>query len=71
MENRRILTSIIKTDFVSRNHATLSYEDHKFTLNDLQSTNHTFVNDRKISKRILKDDDLIKFGDALYKFKCL
>jgi hypothetical protein len=61
----------IKTDFVSRNHATLSYEDQKFILNDLQSTNHTFVNDRKISKKILKDDDLIKFGDALYKFKCL
>ncbi len=62
---------VIKADFVSRNHALLSYEDYKFTLNDLQSTNHTFVNDKKISRKILKDDDLIKFGDALYKFKCL
>jgi len=62
---------VITSDFVSRNHAFLSYEDHKFTLNDLESTNHTFVNEKKISRRILKDDDLIKFGDALYKFKCL
>ena len=62
---------VIKGDFVSRNHAILSYEDHKFTLNDLESTNHTFVNEKKISRKILKDNDLIKFGDALYKFKCL
>ena len=62
---------VIQTDFVSRNHALLSYEDRKFILNDLQSTNHTFVNEKKISRRILKDDDLVKFGDALYKFKCL
>jgi hypothetical protein len=62
---------VIRTDFVSRNHALLSYEDRKFILNDLQSTNHTYVNDKKISRRILKDDDLVRFGDALYEFKCL
>lgn len=62
---------VITSGFASRNHAILSYEDHKFTLNDLESTNHTFVNEKKISRRILRDDDLIKFGDALYKFKCL
>jgi len=62
---------VISNDFVSRNHALLSYEDRKFILNDLQSTNHTYVNDKKISRRILKDDDLVRFGDALYEFKCL
>ncbi len=62
---------VIQNDFVSRTHALLTYEKGKFVLNDLGSTNHTFVNDKKISKRILKDDDVIKFGGASYKFKCL
>jgi FHA domain len=62
---------VIRSDFISRNHAILVHEKDKFILNDLESTNHTFVNDKKISRRILKDNDLIKFGDALFKFKCL
>jgi hypothetical protein len=62
---------LIKSDFVSRNHAALFYENHRYVLNDLQSTNHTYVNDKKISRRILKDNDVIKFGEAVYKFKCL
>jgi hypothetical protein len=62
---------VIGSDFISRNHAMLAYEKGKFVLNDLESTNHTFVNGEKISKQILKDSDLIKFGEATYKFKCL
>jgi hypothetical protein len=62
---------VIRSDFVSRNHAILFYERDKFILNDLGSTNHTFVNDKKISRRILKDNDLIKFGEVVFKFKCL
>ena len=62
---------LIKSEFVSRNHAALFYENHRYVLNDLQSTNHTCVNDKKISRRILKDNDVIRFGEAAYKFKCL
>ena len=62
---------VIKRDFISRNHAVLTYEDQKFVLTDLHSTNHTYVNEEKISRRILRDDDRIKFGEAVYKFKCL
>jgi hypothetical protein len=62
---------VIKRDFISRNHAVLLYEDHNFILTDLHSTNYTFVNGEKISKGILKDNDMIKFGEAVYKFKCL
>lgn len=61
---------IIKNDFISRNHALLIYEKNKFILNDLGSTNYTFVNDKKISKRMIRDNDVIKFGEAVYKFKC-
>jgi hypothetical protein len=62
---------VIKRDFISRNHAVLTYEDQKFVLTDLHSTNHTYVNEEKISRRILRDDDRIKFGETVYKFKCL
>jgi pSer/pThr/pTyr-binding forkhead associated (FHA) protein len=62
---------VIKRDFISRSHALLLYENHQFTLSDLHSTNHTYVNGEMISKKTLKDNDIIKFGDAVYKFKCL
>jgi hypothetical protein len=61
----------IRSDFASRNHAILSYENRKYVLSDLESTNHTYVDEKKVSRRILKDSDIIKFGDSLYKFKCL
>jgi len=62
---------VIKRDFISRSHALLLYENHQFILSDLHSTNHTYVNGEVISKKALKDNDIIKFGDAVYKFKCL
>ena len=62
---------VIKRDFISRSHALLLYENHQFLLSDLHSTNHTYVNGEMISKKTLKDDDIIKFGDAVYRFKCL
>lgn len=62
---------VIKRDFISRSHALLLYENHQFILSDLHSTNHTYVNGEVISKKTLKDNDIIKFGDAVYKFKCL
>jgi len=62
---------VIKRDFISRSHALLLYENHQFVLSDLHSTNHTYVNGEIVSKKVLKDNDIIKFGDAVYKFKCL
>jgi hypothetical protein len=62
---------VLKGEFISRSHALLLYENHQFILSDLHSTNHTYVNGEKISKKALKDNDIIKFGDAVYKFKCL
>jgi hypothetical protein len=62
---------VIKRDFISRSHALLLYVNHQFILSDLHSTNHTYVNGEVISKKTLKDNDIIKFGDAVYKFKCL
>jgi hypothetical protein len=62
---------VIKRDFISRNHAVLLHENEKFILTDLHSTNCTYINGEKIFKGILKDDDIIKFGEAAYKFKCL
>lgn len=60
----------IKREFISRSHALLLYENHQFVLSDLHSTNHTYVNGEMISKKTLRDNDILKFGDAVYKFKC-
>ena len=53
-------------ELVSKEHAVLeviSTEDKvEFLLQDLKSTNHTFVNDTPIDLYKLKDGDLIRIG---------
>jgi S1-C subfamily serine protease len=48
---------------VSGRHAEIRIADGRFVIHDTQSTNGTFVNDRKISGTVeLKDGDKIRFG---------
>jgi hypothetical protein len=56
---------------VSSQHASLRYEEGKFILTDLDSSNGTYVNDKKIAREELKDNDMIRFGEVTVKFKCL
>lgn len=51
---------------VSRNHARISHPSG--LLVDLESANHVFVNDQRISSIILKDGDLISIGRYKIKF---
>jgi len=53
---------------VSSNHAELALEGGQYLLKDLGSTNGTFVNGDAITERLLKDADLVRFGqiDAIY-----
>ena len=39
-----------------------------WALEDLQSTNGSFVNDQRVERTILRDGDLLKFGAAILKF---
>jgi len=61
----------LRDDTVSTQHASLRYEDGKFFLTDLDSSNGTYLNDRKIAREQLKDNDVVRFGDVTLKFKCL
>jgi hypothetical protein len=62
---------VLRDSTVSGQHASLRYEDGKFILTDLDSSNKTYVNDKKIAQEEIKDNDMIRFGEVVVKFKCL
>ncbi len=58
----------IDRDSVSRRHAKIVQSGNQYAIIDLGSTNGTYVNDEPISERTLRDGDLVKIGNAIYKF---
>jgi diguanylate cyclase (GGDEF)-like protein len=58
----------VEVDAVSRQHAKFQRDDNGWLLEDLNSTNGTFVNDERIRSRRLKDGDIVKAGKAILKF---
>lgn len=51
---------------ISRRHALFSREGNQYTIQDLGSTNGTFVNGQRCAGVVaLKDGDLIEFGDTI------
>jgi two-component system, cell cycle response regulator len=53
---------------VSRHHCRIIRDNRMFMLEDLGSTNKTFVNGLMIERTILADGDRIKLGDSVFKF---
>ena len=60
---------IIPEQTVSSKHATITIEKGSFFINDLGSTNGTFVNGSRISSKLLKSGDIIKLGAAHCRFE--
>lgn len=61
---------IVLTDKkVSRKHCTIRYEGGEFQIADLDSSNGSFVNEDRIQKHDLIDNDILKLGDIQFKFK--
>ena len=60
---------ILDDDTVSREHARIKYENGQFVLYDLGSTTGTFVNENRIQRQMLYDDDHISLGriEMVYK----
>lgn len=54
---------------ISRKHATIRFEGGEFQIADLDSSNGCFVNEEKIQKHDLIDNDIIKLGDIEFEFK--
>lgn len=61
---------IVLTDKkVSRKHCTIRYEGGEFQIADLDSSNGTCVNEERVQKHDLIDNDIVKLGDIQFKFK--
>ena len=60
---------VVSRSSVSRQHARLYIDDDSnWWVEDLNSTNGTFVNESRIKNQRLTDSDQVRFGDAIYKF---
>ena len=60
---------VVSRSSVSRQHARLYLaDDSSWWVEDLNSTNGTFVNESRIKLQQLADSDQVRFGDAIYKF---
>jgi hypothetical protein len=62
---------VITDPYLSAKHCTLRHEEGTYTLIDLDSTNGTFVNQKKITKMELIDNDTVRLGRTDFKFKSL
>lgn len=58
---------VVASDSVSRRHCRLSREAQGWWIEDLLSTNGTFVNDEQVTRRLLRPGDRIRVGDTVFK----
>jgi hypothetical protein len=61
------LDMVLVEDMVSRKHAKITSTGNKIVIQDLGSTNGTFVNGEKVRKARLKDGDRILIGTSILK----
>jgi len=62
---------VLKDEAVSRYHAEIIFDPRKklLSIKDLESTNGTFLNGRKIDKAALEDEDQVRIGQSLISVK--
>jgi two-component system, cell cycle response regulator len=58
----------VDRDSVSRRHARVSRSPGGFLVQDLGSTNGTYVNDQPVQEQALRDGDMVKIGNTIFKF---
>lgn len=61
------LDMVLVEDMVSRRHAKITIDDDHITVEDLGSTNGTFVNGEKISQALLSEGDRVLVGTSIIK----
>jgi len=59
----------VDDELVSRKHALISYCNGNFEIEDLGSSNGTFINNNLISSGLIRNGDLIQVGDTVLQFK--
>ena len=58
----------VDQESVSRKHARIAAREGRSFINDMGSTNGTFVNDVQISDAELRDGDLVRVGQTIFKY---
>ncbi|MCD6578033.1 FHA domain-containing protein [bacterium] len=58
----------VEDPMISRIHCNIVDTGNNFILEDLQSTNGTFINKVRVNKRILKDNDIFILGGHKFQF---
>ncbi|APR80304.1 GGDEF domain protein [Minicystis rosea] len=61
------LDMVLVEDMVSRRHARITVSENQIQIEDLGSTNGTFVNGEKISRASLKEGDRVLIGTSILK----
>ena len=59
----------ISDEGISRVHAEINKRNNKFYIRDMESTNGTFLNGKKIKEKLLKDGDILELGTKKFEFK--
>jgi len=62
---------VVTDPYLSARHTTIRYENGNFVALDLDSKNGTYVNQKRITKEELIDNDTIRLGKTEFKFKSL
>jgi len=62
---------VVNDGFLSTEHCQIGCSPNGFVLQDLQSTNGCLVNDRRVDRHELVDNDLITLGKTNFKFKSI
>ncbi len=62
---------VVNDGFMSTEHCSITSSPAGFTLHDGGSTNGVYVNDRKVAKQDLVDNDVIMLGKTNFKFKSI
>jgi len=65
---RRGCDLVLSDPQASRTHARISAQDGAFVLEDLGSTNGTFVNDQRVQRQVLRPGDEIQIGQTRLRF---
>ena len=66
---RSVSDVVLRDPNVSRRHAQLIYTGSDWTIEDLNSTNGTLVNNRRITRCPLRSGDLLTFGLSTFEFR--
>lgn len=59
---------VIKNDSVSGHHAEIIRRGEQFTITDLDSPNHVYINNKRVEKSNLEHNDLLELGEVRFRF---